>query len=927
MGLGAVAAGEKGAGPRRVAYFDVAKALAMVAVIAGHTALRFLPSTTASATVALAFSFHMPLFFMVSGYFLRPGRQGALARDARSLLVPYAAAALAVVAGMCATNLVLRDLGPTFELCLTWLGAAVFAQGDMTANPLWPQAARIGAIWFLWALFWARLEVRLVERLPRPARWPVVLAGFVAAMLSTRVVFLPLSFQPGICAALFVYTGRWLGEEGRLDALLSRRLLWVPFALVWGWAFLRFSGFGMAICGYGVTALEVVRNVAGGLAGSVCVLWACRWLEGRLGETGLWSRVARLGRLTLLVLCVHLFEDNVLRWGPIVEGWRAAAPWAGSWLVLLAVRVVADFAVAALIERALAAAGPWARGLWPRFVAEGEGDAPCDSAPAPRDLPGRIGGVLYAIGLTVVALFAGILAVFALGSTSYLHELRYELFDLVSVLDGGSAFLAAALVACVVLLACCLMLARCLRHWDERVALVVAVAVTSALGLWWVFAQGAQTSGFPDAQHLIDYATAAAGGDWSSFTDTGAADLASMPDNAYRYFVLYPFQSGVFYLFLLVAKLFPTAPVTAILVLNVIANEVSLVCLYLTGRHLLRGAGARAVLLALLVCCLPMWLSAALPYGNSAGLALGCVFLLLQAHALALPRERRAARLGWVAASLVPLAGVMVAKSTFVLLGIAAVIAWVVKGLRTRQVLLPAASVAVLIAANVAGGLPARALEAHTGLSFGEGMPKTSWIVMGLNESDITGMPGWWDLEPWEIMLQAEGDMELQSREASARIVERVGELAANPAEAVEFFSGKLASEWCDPTFESLFYAGLNVRADGTVFDPYVALGVEFPAEVALVPLDGYQSLVYLGALLGFVRLLRRGDATGVGALLAAVFLAGFGCYLLWEAKSVYTLPFFFLLLPVAAYGVDGLASAVARCARRRPAPRHAARG
>ena len=78
MGLGAVAAGEKGAGRRRVAYFDVAKALAMVAVIAGHTALRFLPSTTASATVALAFSFHMPLFFVLSGAELRESRVPAV---------------------------------------------------------------------------------------------------------------------------------------------------------------------------------------------------------------------------------------------------------------------------------------------------------------------------------------------------------------------------------------------------------------------------------------------------------------------------------------------------------------------------------------------------------------------------------------------------------------------------------------------------------------------------------------------------------------------------------------------------------------------------------------------------------------------------------------------------------------------------------
>ena len=38
---------------------------------------------------------------------------------------------------------------------------------------------------------------------------------------------------------------------------------------------------------------------------------------------------------------------------------------------------------------------------------------------------------------------------------------------------------------------------------------------------------------------------------------------------------------------------------------------------------------------------------------------------------------------------------------------------------------------------------------------------------------------------------------------------------------------------------------------------------------------------------------------------LAAAFLGGFLCYVFWEAKGIYTLPFYLLLFPLAAYGVQ----------------------
>ena len=334
---------------KRIRYFDVAKLIAMASVIAMHTAVRF----GSARTVALASTFHMPLFFILSGYFMHSDGSFRLNKESRALLLPYAVTALAVVVALCVTNLIFRDLGSTRELFSTWINAAVFAVGDLVANPLWPQGARIGAIWFLWALFWARLEVSLVLRLPRPARAPLVMASFAVALVSARYVFLPFSLQPGVCAALFVYAGHWMRDGDRLERLLSVNFIWVPLAIVWAYAFVAFEGFSMAVADYGRTALALVRNLAGGVSGTLCVIWACRRFEERLGETRFWSILAGTGRMTLVILCVHLFEDDVLRWPQMVECWLAAFPWSWSWLLLLTVRIIADFFAALLIDRAV----------------------------------------------------------------------------------------------------------------------------------------------------------------------------------------------------------------------------------------------------------------------------------------------------------------------------------------------------------------------------------------------------------------------------------------------------------------------------------------------------------------------------------------------------------------------------------------------
>lgn len=60
---------------QRIRFFDIAKGIAILAVILGHSAIEtnlFAPHRTAQVVLSICFSFHMPLFFILSGYFMHP---------------------------------------------------------------------------------------------------------------------------------------------------------------------------------------------------------------------------------------------------------------------------------------------------------------------------------------------------------------------------------------------------------------------------------------------------------------------------------------------------------------------------------------------------------------------------------------------------------------------------------------------------------------------------------------------------------------------------------------------------------------------------------------------------------------------------------------------------------------------------------------
>lgn len=230
---------------QRIRFFDIAKGIAILAVILGHSAIEanvFIPHHTAQLVVAVCFSFHMPLFFILSGYFMHPKRSFRWAKEARQLLCTYAVTGVAVLVGVTCMATINHE-GRAYML-RRWGEAVLYGSGDISDRTLWPVELRIGAIWFLLALFWAHLLLHAFAKLPYTPVW--VVSSFAIGYISARYVWLPWSLQSGMCAVAFVYVG-YLAKRYDLMGHVKRfPWLWGVAGVIWVVAIVRFGGMSMA---------------------------------------------------------------------------------------------------------------------------------------------------------------------------------------------------------------------------------------------------------------------------------------------------------------------------------------------------------------------------------------------------------------------------------------------------------------------------------------------------------------------------------------------------------------------------------------------------------------------------------------------------------------------------------------------------------
>lgn len=194
-------------GSKRLDWIDIAKGIAIILVIVGHTVPN--PSPLRHAI----FSFHMPVFFILAGYTFRPKPWRELLSDSVSrLLVPYVVLALAWQV----PTFLMSGVPLTSGTLVAGLKTLVFASGvDVPGLGV----TAVGMAWFLAALFTSRLLFNVLVRRFDRRGIGVVWQGVVCAAIAfcglsvSRYfgVYLPLDLDLSCYIVLLM----WIGYTSR----------------------------------------------------------------------------------------------------------------------------------------------------------------------------------------------------------------------------------------------------------------------------------------------------------------------------------------------------------------------------------------------------------------------------------------------------------------------------------------------------------------------------------------------------------------------------------------------------------------------------------------------------------------------------------------------------------------------------------------
>jgi fucose 4-O-acetylase-like acetyltransferase len=280
----------------RQEIFDVIKGIAILLMVLGHS----LPPFTIGYYIRNGFiySFHMPLFFIVSGYFYKPKPTTVqIKKDFKLLIIPYL-----FTAGLLVFYGLFTDLygNVTFpNETIKWFRICFYG----SYNPNVPLGNWVGPVWFLIALFWCRTAFSFLfsDDKKKNVIYFVVIPMVISYIF--KFIYVPLYVLQGLTALIFYYIGYYVKEND----LLNKKY---PFSgillllVVWIYC-IFFSHIDMQVGYYD----NFIINVIGAVSASYFIYILSKFIVKRL--LIITRLLAYAGRCSLIVLCFHSIDFSI----------------------------------------------------------------------------------------------------------------------------------------------------------------------------------------------------------------------------------------------------------------------------------------------------------------------------------------------------------------------------------------------------------------------------------------------------------------------------------------------------------------------------------------------------------------------------------------------------------------------------------------
>ena len=289
----------------RIDWIDAAKGITILLTIIGHSVSTGICGNTARGII---FSFHMPLFFILSCVTFRFSRDQSeflkkVKKAFRHLIIPAMITFVLITVWQC-----MKDTGliTSTEYWTGKLYTLFFSSGvDLQFHGITVNA--VGIIWFFFALFAGRTIFdygHLVTGDDKRLSIAAVLAG-CAGVLCGQYRYLPFSLDIALAVQPFFLFGYFLKNYDMNKNLIRKTLI---YGFIWlGTLYMTFPDYGnrtyleLAIRRYPLFPLCYLSAIAGtmfisGISAGICKL-------KHLAEP-----LILIGKNSLYLLCVHILD-------------------------------------------------------------------------------------------------------------------------------------------------------------------------------------------------------------------------------------------------------------------------------------------------------------------------------------------------------------------------------------------------------------------------------------------------------------------------------------------------------------------------------------------------------------------------------------------------------------------------------------------
>lgn len=246
-------------------------------------------------------------------------------------------------------------------------------------------------------------------------------------------------------------------------------------------------------------------------------------------------------------------------------------------------------------------------------------------------------------------------------------------------------------------------------------------------------------------------------------------------------------------------------------------------------------------------------------------------------------------------------AGVAVLLKKNFLIGAIAIVLYLlltIKKEKLAKTLIAVASVA--LASVLVSQIAITYFESKSNQKLDNGTPSIMWIAMGTDLDNTGRAPGWYNSFMYNTYTDTGYDKEKTAEIGKEQLKGNLMKISEDPGRAFSFFTQKTVSQWCEPTYQSIWSGPLEDCGQNTYTKLLKSIYTgQTGAKVVTVFSKFLTMLIWAFAAVFLLKYRKETDGWQIAFM---YFVGGLIFHTMWEGKSQYIYPYVFSVIPFVAY-------------------------